>query len=254
MGLLDGLLEGVGTFLGVPGVGSVIGGLIGAEGQRDANATNIQLGREQMAFQREMRETSYQAAVKDMKAAGLNPMLAYSQGGASAPVGSMPRVENAMAPAVASAASAASIMQALQQVKQSEAQTQLIKNEATKVASETYDLDLNTALRIFDKDRAEEEVKRIIADRRNKEAENVGIHASSASAEALLREMSKDNGGGWAADVRRRKAEAMLAELDIPRSKGEAKFYEKMEDLPAAVKMIMMILNGSRGYMRPQSR
>jgi len=39
-------------------------------------------------FQREMSNTSYQRAVKDMMASGLNPMLAYSQGGASTPSGS----------------------------------------------------------------------------------------------------------------------------------------------------------------------
>lgn len=62
----------------------------GYMGQQSSNDASQAAAAEQMRYQSSMSNTSYQRAVKDMEAAGLNPMLAYSQGGASTPVGAMP--------------------------------------------------------------------------------------------------------------------------------------------------------------------
>jgi len=54
---------------------------------QENNAFNAEQIARQEDFQTQMSNTSYQRGIQDMKAAGLNPMLAYSQGGASTPTG-----------------------------------------------------------------------------------------------------------------------------------------------------------------------
>lgn len=83
-------LAAIGAGLGLAGA---VQDLFGQEFQsdeataaRDFSAQQAQLNRD---FQERMRSSQYQTAVEDMKKAGLNPMLAYHQGGAGTPTGAM---------------------------------------------------------------------------------------------------------------------------------------------------------------------
>lgn len=106
----------------ISGIGTAVGGIAQANAIEEANANNIASAREQMNFQNNMSSTAYQRAVLDMKAAGLNPALAYSQGGASSPSGAMATSQpvnklSGLAPAISSALDARQTMAATEKIK-----------------------------------------------------------------------------------------------------------------------------------------
>jgi hypothetical protein len=121
---------------GIPwgSIASAAAGGLNYLGQKDANSTNMQLAQNQMDFQREMSNTSYQRGVEDMKKAGLNPMLAYSKGGATTPGGASTTVQNKFSGAV-QAAQAQQLQN--ESIKQIQSQTMLNNSTAAKTQADT---------------------------------------------------------------------------------------------------------------------
>ncbi len=119
-------------FLFWPLLAAGVAGAASLFGQRQANVQNVSLAREQMAFQERMSSTAYQRSMSDMREAGLNPMLAFQQGGASSPGGAMARVDSVVEPAVSTALSSRRMHSEL---KNMAAQRVLMDNQAQLAAN-----------------------------------------------------------------------------------------------------------------------
>lgn len=131
---------------GIPIVGDVVGGLLERDwAKRDAQTAwerSSEAAQRQMDFQERMSNTAYQRATADMKAAGLNPMLAYTQGGASSPTGA-----KGEAPAphpTSSPTRVATSMATAAQIENLKATTEKTAAETDKVRAEKSEIEART--------------------------------------------------------------------------------------------------------------
>ncbi len=103
---------------------SVIGGALSLKGGRERNVAASAQAQRQMDFQERMSSTAHQREVRDLRAAGLNPILSGTGGsGASSPGGAQAPVQDVLTPAVSSAFAARRLTQEIKNMKATELQS-----------------------------------------------------------------------------------------------------------------------------------
>ena len=131
------------------GIGSALSGAIGGlfggdDGQHKAEEEAARV----RDWQRMMSDSAYTRVVKDLKNAGLNPMLAYSQGGASTPGGVQAPTFNRTMNSAATAQAAASNVSAGAAATTAQASSEKMKAETDYVASQKQLAESQAALNV----------------------------------------------------------------------------------------------------------
>lgn len=112
---------------------SVLGGALAGIGSVISGIGSYQSAKKQMKFQERMSSTAIQRQMRDLRRAGLNPILAAKYGGASTPAGAGYSVPNIGAAAVQGYKDVSSAKQMQAQTKQIEVATEKLQTEIKQI-------------------------------------------------------------------------------------------------------------------------
>lgn len=248
---------------GVGAAASIFGGERSNEANAQMNADQMNFNREEAKVNREWQEhmssTSYQRAVGDMRKAGLNPMLAYSQGGApqgsgaTATAGSLQRMENTGANAAASAASAMQLANIAAQTDNIKADTELKDAQAQQARSSAYKSATETG-KIIEVDMPKIRQEIALLEKQNlTEAQNTLLREAEVNLrkfDAMLRDGEIDL---TYAKAKVERVRELLMKLDIPERKA---YSEKFQTdygkdvspyLKEIIDIVRALIYGARG-------
>jgi hypothetical protein len=147
----------------ITGAGSLLGGLAGGLfGKSSAKS--------QMRFQERMANTAHQRQVKDLRAAGLNPILSANSG-AAAPGGAMSTMGDIVTPAVSTALAT---RRANQELENMNAQEDLLWSQNKAAAAQANKTRMETAMLPFQiMAQAEQQTSAAQANRANAQWQNM---------------------------------------------------------------------------------
>lgn len=221
---------------------------------RDYNAQEAQKNRD---FQEQMSSSQYQRAVEDMKAAGLNPMLAYSQGGAGNVGGSSASIGGASSSGASGATashgggspssparaggqqfynylgagvqSALAAYQTLAGVEQLEAQTVKTKEEAAAIATSVALQKAQAHLTSAQQAKVDQEVA--IGAYQLHDTEYMGMRVKPAQVKAFSEMISAGEGSKVAEEKAKQAAvETEYQGYERPGRRGEAQFHNMLNN------------------------
>lgn len=193
------------------GWGAAASGAVTMLGGYFQNQAQAQSAETANNFAANQRATAYQTTVNDMKAAGLNPMLAYSQGATSTPGSSMAQMSNILGPAVSSAISGYKDLST----------TDLIKEQVANVGSDTDKKDAETANTQMDTKLKQVFGLQGLATIRSINASTDYTRTQKDLATKLIANAIR-TGANIEANTGNTKLDSLLKTLDVPEAQGRA--------------------------------